>query len=88
MKAVDVVIRGRVQGVGYRWSTERQALVWDIAGWVRNEPNGTVSAHFEGADEAVDAMLQWCWQGPPTARVTDVTSSVVMPTGVDDFQVR
>jgi len=67
-----VVIRGRVQGVGYRAWTEYTALDLGLEGWVRNRRDGTVEALFAGPQEAVEAMLETCGQGPPGARVAAV----------------
>lgn len=67
-----VVVRGRVQGVGYRAWTEEEALRHDLGGWVRNRRDGTVEAVFSGPDEAVAAMIAACRQGPRGARVDAV----------------
>ena len=64
-----VVIRGRVQGVGYRAWTEYTALEVGLEGWVRNRRDGTVEALFAGPQEVVETMLKACRQGPPGARV-------------------
>ena len=64
-----VVIRGRVQGVGYRAWTEYTALELGLEGWVRNRSDGTVEALFTGPADDVAAMLEACRQGPPGARV-------------------
>ena len=65
-------IRGRVQGVCYRASTEDQALRLGLRGWVRNRRDGSVEAVAEGPTAAIDAFVAWCRQGPPAARVSDV----------------
>lgn len=64
-----VTIEGRVQGVCFRMETQRAASVRNLAGWVRNLPDGRVEAVFEGADADVKSMLKWCDAGPPLARV-------------------
>ncbi len=64
-----VVIRGRVQGVGYRAWTEDAAIEQGVEGWVRNRRDGSVEAVFAGAEEAVLTMIELCRQGPPGARV-------------------
>jgi acylphosphatase len=64
-----VVIRGRVQGVGYRAWTEMMAAEQAIEGWVRNRRDGAVEAVFAGAEEVVLTMIELCREGPPGARV-------------------
>ena len=64
-----VVIRGRVQGVGYRAWTEYTALEIGLEGWVRNRADGAVEALFAGPSAVVASMLDACRQGPPGARV-------------------
>lgn len=64
-----VVIRGRVQGVGYRAWTEVTALQRGLQGWVRNRRDGSVEALFAGLEQAVTAMIEDCRRGPPGARV-------------------
>jgi acylphosphatase len=72
MSIRHVVIRGRVQGVGYRAWTEDEALRHDLEGWVRNRRDGTVEAVFSGPDDVVEAMIAACRRGPPAARVEAV----------------
>jgi acylphosphatase len=67
-----VVIRGRVQGVGYRAWTEYTARDHGLEGWVRNRRDRSVEAVFAGASEAVEAMVAACRRGPPGARVDAV----------------
>lgn len=69
---VTVTIRGRVQGVAYRYSTRERAEELGLGGWVMNRPDGSVEACLKGEETAVDTMLGWCRQGPPAARVTSV----------------
>ena len=62
---VDLHVTGRVQGVSFRWYAAREATRLGLAGWVRNEPDGSVRAHAEGPDDAVDEFVAWCaGQGP------------------------
>ncbi|MGD1970266.1 MAG: acylphosphatase [Desulfobacterales bacterium] len=67
-----VIISGRVQGVFFRVETQRAAERFGVMGWVRNKPDGTVEAVFEGQQSAVDAALQWCQEGPNLAVVENV----------------
>ena len=62
-----VVIRGRVQGVFFRVETRERARSLGLAGWVRNNPDGTVEAVFQGDRDRVDSMLAWCRRGPAAA---------------------
>ncbi|WP_420962352.1 acylphosphatase [Brucella sp. IR073] len=73
--AVLVRITGRVQGVSFRAWTRTEALELGLTGWVRNEPDGSVMALVAGPEDAVAAMLESFWQGPPGAAVSDVISA-------------
>ncbi|MDG4821454.1 acylphosphatase [Asanoa sp. WMMD1127] len=83
-----VVVSGRVQGVFFRDSCRREALAAGVTGWVRNLPDGTVEAAFEGAPEAVERMVKWTRNGPPDAVVYDTTVSDEPLAGDDAFTVR
>jgi len=72
LKQIHVHVRGRVQGVFFRAATQETARGLNLTGWVRNRPDGSVEAVFEGEDDHVDIMLAWCRQGPPNARVEEV----------------
>lgn len=67
-----VVISGKVQGVYYRVETRDQAKSLGVTGWVRNMPDGRVEGLFEGERGCVEKLIEWCRQGPPRARVSDV----------------
>jgi acylphosphatase len=67
-----VMIRGRVQGVGFRAWTEITALELGVEGWVRNCRDGSVEAVFAGPEETVLTMIELCRDGPPGAQVTTV----------------
>lgn len=72
MKALHLTIRGRVQGVWFRATTQEMARKYRVKGWVRNADDGSVEAHIQGEDASVADMLAWCHQGPPGARVDAV----------------
>ncbi|MBC7204142.1 MAG: acylphosphatase [Pusillimonas sp.] len=87
VETVSVTVSGRVQGVGFRAATVRQAHSLKITGWVRNNANGTVEALLQGPHEAVDQMLSWLLVGPPTARVDQVdTNEVITERRFDRFE--
>jgi len=67
-----LIISGRVQGVGFRWSVHAEAKALGLDGWVRNRRDGTVEALISGAPEAVEALTAWAFQGPLSARVDRV----------------
>ena len=71
-RVVKVHVSGRVQGVWFRAWTRQEADRLGLAGWVRNEADGTVSALIAGPEREVAEMLSLLWQGPPAARVDNV----------------
>lgn len=75
IKALRLVIRGRVQGVGYRDAAVQAAFEFGVCGWVRNRPDGSVEALAQGEPEAIERFIAWCRRGPPLARVADVAST-------------
>jgi acylphosphatase len=82
-----VVVHGRVQGVFFRDTARRIAASRDVAGWVRNNPDGTVEAAFEGAPEAVEALVAFCREGPRGADVERVAVAEEEPRGDAGFRV-
>jgi acylphosphatase len=78
-----VVITGKVQGVSFRAETQRAAKQRNVLGWVRNRPDGSVEALFEGDESSVTSMLEWCRQGSLFSRVHHV--DVRWETYVGDF---
>ena len=76
-----VFITGRVQGVNFRWYTQRTARELGLTGWVRNLWDGRVEAIFEGGEKVVKRAVDWCHAGAPSARVDHVEVSYEEPTG-------
>ena len=79
---VHVVVRGRVQGVGFRWFVREQARRLDLAGWVKNRDDGGVEVVAEGSEAAVRSLVQQLRKGPPDADVKDVQE---LPTDKADL---
>jgi len=68
-RRLEVRVTGRVQGVAFRWHTQRRALTLGLNGWVRNELDGSVRVVAEGETGALEALLDWLAIGPERARV-------------------
>jgi len=86
--AVRAVVRGAVQGVGFREATRRRARRLGAMGWVRNEEDGSVLVHAEGEEAAVEGLLGYLRQGPPSARVAEVAVERVKVEGHEQFAIR
>ncbi len=84
-----VFVSGRVQGVFFRDYTRRMANKHGVTGWVRNLPDGRVEAIFEGEEEDVKKMIEWCHVGSPASRVDSVEVSFEPYTGeFENFRIR
>jgi acylphosphatase len=82
-----VWVSGEVQGVFFRYETRERARSRGLAGWVRNLPDGRVEAVFEGPEQEVEAMVDWCRTGPRGAEVTEVEALAEDPEGLRGFDV-
>ena len=76
-----VFVKGRVQGVLFRYTTKEEANLRAVNGWARNMEDGRVEAVFEGAKEKVDEMVEFCHYGPPAAKVSSVNVTWTEYTG-------
>lgn len=83
-----VVIHGLVQGVFFRDAVRRRAQSAVVSGWVRNNPDGTVEAVFEGDEGAVERLVEFCRRGPRGAHVASVSVTGETPEGLRGFSVR
>ena len=83
-----MIVQGRVQGVGFRYAVARAAQSRGTAGWVRNRPDGTVEAVFEGEPEAVESLVRMCREGPRGAEVDRVDVIEESAEGLRVFEVR
>jgi acylphosphatase len=87
-KRAHVYISGQVQGVGYRLTTTQKAKQAGVNGWVKNLSDGRVEAVFEGEADAVQKMVQWCREGPRSAKVDNVEVLTESPEGLSGFETR
>ena len=83
-----VFVSGRVQGVFFRATTRDTAREQGVDGWVKNLADGRVEAVFEGSEESVEAMVEFCHEGSPQAQVRDVEVEYGDPEGLDGFEIR
>ncbi len=83
-----LVIYGRVQGVGFRASTQQTARSLHLNGWVRNRADGGVEVLVWGEPAAVERFVDWCRQGPPLARIDDMRVEEAAPGEESGFQIR
>jgi acylphosphatase len=83
-----VLVQGHVQGVFFRETARRRAASAGVAGWIRNNADGSVEAVFEGDPEAVERLVGFCREGPRGARVDWVDVSAEEPEGLDGFANR
>ncbi|MBI4878119.1 MAG: acylphosphatase [Planctomycetes bacterium] len=88
VKRLHLHIRGRVQGVFYRAAVCERARVLEVAGWIKNRPDGSVEAVAEGPQALLDAFVAFCREGPPLARVTAVDLAAEPVEGLAEFEIR
>ena len=90
MQKRGAIIRvfGKVQGVGFRYYTQKKASELDITGFVQNRPDGSVYIEAEGEEEKLDAFILWCNTGPAWARISNVQVQQTPPFGYNDFVIR
>ena len=87
-RRVRVLVRGFVQAVGFRATARSRARSLEVAGWVRNNADGTVEAELEGPPDRVDALVDWFRHGPRGARVDGIDVEALEPTGAQGFVIR
>lgn len=83
-RTVEAIITGEVQGVHFRRWTSEQARSLGLSGWIRNEKDGSVRAHFSGGAEAVGTMIERLRQGPPASKVDELEVKESDPNLEDD----
>lgn len=83
-----VRVRGKVQGVAFRFWTQQNARALDIVGWVRNDVDGSVEAFLQGSEDNVARLIERMRGGPPAAKVDALHTSEAAPADHDDFEIR
>jgi len=89
LKALHILVEGKVQGVYYRASTAKKAQALDLVGWVRNLDDGRVEIHAQGEPEALSELVQWCQRGPVLAKVSGLHHELAdLDRKMTGFEVR
>ncbi len=88
MKAVQIIVRGKVQGVGFRYYTQKKALEFDVKGFVKNQPDGSVYIEAEGKSIDLETFVDWCRKGPMWSKVREFTISDIPVSGLTIFEIR
>ncbi len=88
-RSIDAVVAGKVQGVGFRYSTQRMASQLGLCGWVQNQYDGSVKVHAEGNNDILTRFIGFLEEGPPAARVTNLQVVEASPDpSLRGFEVR
>ena len=85
---MQIQVFGRVQGVGFRYYTQKKAKELEIVGFVKNKTDGSVFIEAEGNEKNLNEFLMWCRQGPSWARVQDVKFQGIPPLHYSDFKIK
>ncbi len=88
---VHLKVAGRVQGVGFRYATRRQALQLQLKGWVKNLPDSRVEVWAEGPADGLQSLVDWCHRGPESAEVEQVEileRGAIATPSCEDFEIR
>lgn len=88
MKHLNILISGRVQGVGFRYSAMKMANAFSITGFVRNQSDGSVYIEAEGEDANLEAFLSWCRKGPGFGRVDNLNTTESNMNNFTGFRIR
>lgn len=87
-QAFKITIKGKVQNVGFRFSTVQKAQENQITGFVRNQPDGTVYIEAEGDAQNLNRFMEWCKEGPPAAKVKDMEKEEIPLQEFSNFHVK
>lgn len=87
MKRVKINVKGKVQGVGFRYAALYQGQALGLKGYVRNQRDGSVELDIQGDEAAVEQMITWCYHGPQRARVDSVETDLLPLQSFSAFQI-
>lgn len=87
-KQYEIIVRGRVQGVGFRYAAQKQARLLGLKGWVENLADGSVRSMVRGAPESCNKYIQWCNSGPSYSWVEGIDIDEKSPSDLSPFRIR
>jgi acylphosphatase len=87
-RSYKIIIRGKVQGVSYRFNAQAIAHKYDLTGFAKNQHDKSVLIHAEGEEEHVNRFIEWCHTGPRLADVTEVNAEEQEVKGYQSFEIR
>lgn len=85
MPTIHLIVKGKVQGVFYRATAKKKAVVLGLTGWVQNTPDGNVEITATGTQQALDSFTEWCHEGPSRASVTGMEVSQKEESRFEEF---
>jgi acylphosphatase len=84
----NIIVKGKVHGVGFRFSAHAKAIKLGLTGLVKNMPDNSVFIEAEGNEEAINKLVEWCYYGPPKAKVTEVNATEGEVKGYKTFELK
>ena len=84
----NIIVKGKVHGVAFRFSAHHKAIKLGLTGLVKNMPDKTVFIEAEGTEEAINKLIEWCYYGPPKAKVTEVDATESEVKGYKTFELK
>lgn len=88
IRSYKIQVKGKVQGVGYRFNAQAMAHKYDLTGFVRNLHDGSVLMAAEGKEDNINKFIEWCYVGPRFAEVTEVNAEETEPAGYQTFEIK
>lgn len=88
IRSYRIVVKGKVQGVGYRFNAQAMAHKYDLTGFVRNQHDGSVLMAAEGQEDNINKFIEWCYVGPRLAEVIEVNAEEAEPAGYQTFEIK
>jgi acylphosphatase len=88
IRSYKIIVKGKVQGVGYRFNAQATAHKYDLTGFVKNMHDKSVLIHAEGQEENVNKFIEWCYVGPRHSDVTEVKAEEQEVVGYHTFEIK